>query len=289
MKMNTAMTNNSFTEVPGKVTNINGIDLYYELYAHPNPRKTIFFIHGFLSSCFCFRQLIPSLNKQYQIISVDMPPFGKSGKSKKFVYSYNNIAKTMIGLLDFLEIEEVVLIGHSMGGQICLNMMHEQSDRFERAVLLASSGYLQKARRWAVALSYLPFSSSFVKKQLVRTGGVQGNLESVIYDTSIITEEMKEGYLQPFLTDEGIFSALAKLLRDREGDLSSDELNNIKKPCLLIWGKEDKIVPLSVGNRLEKDLPNASLIVLEETGHLVPEEKPQETIRLIEEFLNQEA
>lgn len=272
--------------VPARVTHINGIDIYYEFYQHPSPKKTIFFIHGFLSSCFCFRQLIPQFLDHYQIINVDMPPFGKSGKSKKYLYSYKNIASTMLALLDYLKIEKAILIGHSMGGQICLNMIHEQPERFEKSVLLAASSYLKKAHIWAIALSYLPFSNRLVKKHLIRTGGIQGNLEQVVYRPSSITEEMKDGYSQPFLNDDGIFHALAKVLRDREGDLSPEILQTIQTPCLLIWGEADKIVPLSVGQRLAHDLPNAKLVVFKETGHLTPEEKPQETCIKILEFLN---
>lgn len=264
---------------------LNGMDIYYEHYKNPQATKTLFLIHGFLSSSFSFRFVIPLLIEEYEIVSVDFPPFGKSGKSLTFTYSYKNIAASLIELIEQLQLHNVILVGHSMGGQICLNMLHQNPPLFEKAVLLAGSAYLKQVKRSLIALTYLPFANLFVKRWLIKSGGVLGNLKQVVYDTSMITEDMVEGYLNPFVEDEAIFKALAKFIREREDDLSNDALQTITHPVLLVWGKFDKIVPIGVGKRLNGDLPNSELVILDETGHLVPEERPEETVRLIRNFI----
>lgn len=277
---------NSAISIPenGKFLQVNGIEIYYEEYGNPSNKKTILFIHGFLSSSFSFRCLIPNLSKQYKIINIDLPPFGRSGKDRKFCYSYENLAKTLNQFVDRLRLNQVILAGHSMGGQICLNMIHQKPNRYEKSILLASSGYLQRAKHSLIALSYLPFFHIFIKNKLAKTG-VEKNLESVVYDHSKITKEMIQGYLQPFIEDEQIFIGLKKLLRDREGDLSPEVLQKIQTPALLIWGEHDKIVPLSVGKRLKDDIPNSKLVILKNTGHLIPEENPEETCKLMTQFI----
>ena len=95
---------------------------------------------------------------------------------------------------------------------------------------------------------------------------------------------MINGYLEPFLQNE-IFRALTRMLRHREGDLSPDALQQIRTPCLLIWGEHDRSVPLNIGKRLEKDLNHSRLIVLKETGHAIPEERPHEVFQHIKNFL----
>src|SRR3954471_7401378 len=92
---------------------VNDINIYYEFYPNPNSQKTLVLLHGFLSSTFSYRRLIPYLNKEYQVVSIDLPPFGKSGKSSKFVYSYSNLAQTVIQLVHSLGLQEITLIGHS--------------------------------------------------------------------------------------------------------------------------------------------------------------------------------
>lgn len=268
----------------GQVIKINGIDLYYEHYQNYRAKQTLMFLHGFLSSSFCFRKIIPILGHDYEIFSVDLPPFGKSGKSMSFTYSYNNIAKTLLAFIETMSIKNPVLVGHSMGGQICLHMAKLSPKKFDKVILLASSGYLRRARRLPIALSYFPYFHLFVKLQLARSG-VEANLRQVVHDPSLITAEMVGGYAEPFLESDEIFRGLVKLLRDREGDLTSEYLKTIQHPCLLLWGRHDKIVPLTTGIRLHQDLPCSTLEIVEGAGHLLPEEKPEETCKRIKKFL----
>ncbi|WP_078379220.1 alpha/beta fold hydrolase [Sutcliffiella halmapala] len=265
------MRSNYFTE------NINGINVFYEFYHDSNTnittKPTLVMIHGFLSSSFSFRRLIPLLTKEYTILAIDLPPFGKSEKSKKFVYSYENLAKVVIALLKKLEIRRTVLIGHSMGGQIALNVSNQKPELVEKVVLLCSSGYLKRLPPSIIYSSKMPYFYLYLKYKLAKQGPLH-NLLNVVYDHSLIDDEMIEGYTKPFYDDQ-IFHALTRMIRDREGDLATDILKKIETPSLLIWGEEDKVVPVAIGRRLNKDLPNSDLITYKKTGHLLPEEKPE--------------
>ncbi|WP_223701519.1 alpha/beta fold hydrolase [Sutcliffiella deserti] len=264
------MKSNHFT------ANINGVNVFYEFHHDStsgiSTKPTLVMIHGFLSSSFSFRRLIPLLTKEYTILAIDLPPFGKSEKSKKFVYSYENLARVVILLLEKLFIKRTVLIGHSMGGQIALNVSNQKPELVEKVVLLCSSGYLKRLPNSIVFSSKIPYFYLYLKYWLARKGPIQ-NLLNVVYDHSLIDDEMIEGYVQPFYDDQ-IFHALTRMIRDREGDLAQEILKKIETPSLLIWGEEDKVVPLEVGKRLNRDLPNSNLITYKKTGHLLPEEKP---------------
>ncbi|EIJ80713.1 alpha/beta hydrolase fold protein [Bacillus methanolicus PB1] len=263
--------------------NINGIDVYYEYYLNEQSNETIVLLHGFLSSTFSFRRLIPLLNEDFNVISIDLPPFGKSGKSYNFIYSYENIARTVISLLESLDIRKISVTGHSMGGQISLKIASLRPDLVKKAVLLCSSAYLKRSKLPLILSSYIPYFHLYVKMWLIKSG-VRNNLQNVVYDHSLIDEEMMYGYMKPFL-EEDIFKAIARMIRDREGDLHSNALKQIETPCLLIWGEHDKVVPLSVGKRLTNELNNSKLIILKNTGHLLPEERPDEVYRHIKEFI----
>lgn len=268
-----------------KSTMINGNDIYYESYLQKPSAPTIILLHGFLSSTFSFRWLIPLLRKEYNVLSIDLPPFGKSGKSHSYIYSNENHAMTVIQLCEKLDLNAITLIGHSMGGQIALNISYLKPDLVDQCILLCSSAYLKKSKRSLVLSSYLPFFHFFVKRYLEKSG-VEKNLRNVVYDHSKIDAEMEKGYLEPFL-EERIFPALTRMIRDHEGDLPVQFLRKIDTPCLLIWGEHDKVVPLQIGKRLHGDLKNAKLIVLKDTGHLVPEEKPEEVFQLIKEYIKE--
>src|SRR5690606_1540806 len=189
-------------------------------------------------------------------------------KSTKFHYTYANIASTILTLIERLGYKNIIAAGHSMGGQIVLNMILLRPEQIKKAILICCSGYVPRAKTHLKFLTYVPFIGLFVKSYLKKSG-VKGNLQIVVYDQSIIDEEMIKGYEEHFHHNE-IFRALAKMLRHREGDLAPEALQTIQTPCLLIWGEYDKVVPVKIGNRLAQDLPNSKLVILNDAGHLLP-------------------
>lgn len=262
--------------------NIHGNTIYYESYSTDTPKSTIVMLHGFLSSAFSFRRIIPYLHENYHVVTIDLPPFGKSGKSNKFLYSYKQMAKAVIAVIEHLNIQRCILAGHSMGGQIVLNIIRQKPELAAYALLLCSSAYLPKSNKSLIYSSYIPFFHLYVKRHLAKSG-LEANLQNVVYDKTLIDEDMRKGYLDPFM-DNDIFKALRKMIRDREGDLPRQEIQRVNTPCLLIWGENDKVVPLSKGKQLAADLPNAKLVILKETGHLVPEERPAEIVHAMKQF-----
>ncbi|MGE8206876.1 alpha/beta fold hydrolase [Heyndrickxia sp. NPDC080065] len=265
---------------------INDIDVYYEFYPNQTAEKTFVLLHGFLSSTFTYRHLIPLLKTEFQVLSLDLPPFGKSGKCHRYVYSYKNLADTVINLTEHLGLKKMIFVGHSMGGQIVLNILHKRQELAEKAILLCSSAYLKKSKLPLIISSYIPYFHYILKYWFARTG-VKKNLQDTLFNHDLINDDMINGYLEPFLQKE-IFVALTRMIRHREGDLSSEILNQIKTPCLLIWGDNDKSMPLHVGETLSQDLANSELIVLKETGHAIPEERPTEIYHYIKGFLEKE-
>lgn len=262
--------------------NILGVNVHYEVYEKNPSKPTMVLIHGFLSSSFCYRKIIPLLENEFKIIAIDLPPFGKTEKSTRFVHSYTNMANLVIELIQGLQIKKAYIVGHSMGGQVSLIAAKERPDLFEKVILLCSSGYMKRVHPTLIFGSYIPYFYLCIKHWLA-SQGVLKNLYNVVHDRSLIDQEMMDGYMEPF-NDDRIFMALNRMIRDHEGDLQTEELRLIEQPSLLIWGNEDKVVPVHVGERLNKDLPNSSFFSFKNTGHLVPEERPEHVSEKIFDF-----
>src|SRR4051794_33015630 len=147
--------------------NILGVNVHYEVYEKKTPKPTLVLIHGFLSSTFCYRRIIPLLENDFNIIAIDLPPFGKTEKSTKFIHSYKNMAKVVIELIEGLQIKRAYLVGHSMGGQVSLIAAKERPDLFEKVVLLCSSGYMKRISPSLKIGSYLPYFYLVLKHWLV--------------------------------------------------------------------------------------------------------------------------
>ncbi|MCF6138512.1 alpha/beta fold hydrolase [Pseudalkalibacillus berkeleyi] len=259
--------------------------LYYEHHPHSDTEApTIIMIHGFLSSCFSFRKLIPELKKQFHIYAIDLPGFGRSEKSRTFFYSLKNYGQLVVDFIDHLQLKNPYIIGHSMGGQVAMHASRIAPEKIKKLILIGCSGYLKRPSPFVVRCSYLPFFV-YVIKHWVSRKGVKDNLMTVVHNPALINEELINGYAQPF-SDAETFHALIRVLRHREGDMSPEELKEVKVPVLLLWGRYDRIIPLPVGQRLVNDLPDAKLKVYDNAGHLLPEEIPMEISEEICSFLN---
>ncbi|MCT2535862.1 alpha/beta hydrolase [Aquibacillus koreensis] len=256
-----------------KKLNYKGTNISYQLYKSTNNDKPyLIFIHGFLSSQFSFRKMIPLLSDQFNIITVDLPPFGDSDRIKSFEYSYKNMADLIIFFMDYFKINSAYLLGHSMGGQIALTCAYHYPDRIKQLILLAPSCYMIKADYLSYYASYIPFFRFFLRK-LMKKKGVYEMIRQTLYHDELITEEMIETYKAPFL-DSKMYICLTKMIRDREGDLSVDCIRNIKTKCLLFWGKYDEILPISTAYQMAKDLLDVDLCTFDYAGHLLCEEVP---------------
>ncbi|MEH7415613.1 alpha/beta hydrolase [Neobacillus drentensis] len=250
---------------------IGNINLYCEYLLDDKP--PILLIHGFASSTYTFRRIIPLLQKKFSIIAVDLPGFGKSEKSTSFVYSFENYAKLMIECIHRFGFANTHIVAHSMGGQIALNMARIAPEKINKLILLSSSGYLKRAKKLLIWSSYLPFFEKFIHYYIQRKD-VKDHLKNVFFNHTLINEDLINEFGRP-LEEKGFYKALIRLLRHREGDLLSHQLKDIQVPTLLIWGEEDLVVPLEVGKQLVQDLPDAKLITYEKTGHLITEERPE--------------
>ena len=268
--------------VTQKYIDLCGVKIYCE-YSFVDNRPSLLLIHGVAATLYTFNSLIPLLKKHFSIISIDLPGFGRSEKSTSFIYSFQNYAKVVAACIDYFKLENVNIIGHSMGGQIALYTAKMISEKINKLVLISSSGYLKRANKAIIFCTYLPFFGYYVKHQ-VHKQEVKDVLKNVFYEHSLITENHIREFGKP-LEEKGFYTSLMRLLRYREGDLSSEDLKTIDKPTLLLWGKEDRVVSYRIGERLAADLPNAKLITYEKAGHLLTEERPHEVFQEILDFI----
>lgn len=246
--------------------------------------RVILLIHGFLSSSFSWRLLFPLLNPHFTVYAIDLPGFGRSDKSKRYPYTLTAYANSIQKFIQAEGIQTLTLMAHSMGGQVALRLANLAPEKVDRLVLIASSGYLPAGKRWQKMLFRLPITHHIVPL-LITQRRIHQQLNAVYYDlTNIDIEDTCDGYVTP-LKDPSFPRALLKFASSRESDLSSDMLQQIAQPTLLIWGRHDRIVPLNIGKRLLQDIPDARLEIIEEAGHVPMEEKPREVMDRAAPFL----
>lgn len=266
-------------ERPGTVISVRGVGVHYREAGTGSP---VLLIHGFGGSTFSFRHLLPVLARTFRVIALDLQGFGYSDRPPDADYSETAAARLVHDFMEAIGIERAALIGHQMGGSIALRVVATWPEKVERLVLVASGADWTRPRRGTARIMrpFLPLVAAFtfqtprLRKRLLR---------GAVYDADFLTDEVLQGYFLPFRI-RGSMRALSKMMLDRTKD-GPIPLAQISQPVLLLWGSDDRWLPLEHARRLQENLPNARLEVIPRSGHLVLEERPDEANRIILDFL----
>ena len=183
-------------------------------------------------------------------------------------------------MIDALCLDKVNLVGNSMGGRISLGIALEWPDRVNKMVLMGSGGMplTKPSPELAELFSYKPSMENMRKM-----------VEGFCYDGSVITDDMLEMRLKmsnlPGAQEayEAFMKGVADPNERQQMDVST-ELHKINTEALLIWGKQDRVIPLSMGEEMVKLLPNARLEVIDKCGHWVQIEHAAKFAGMVTKF-----
>ncbi|MCU0439089.1 MAG: alpha/beta hydrolase [Raineya sp.] len=238
--------------------------------------KPVVLIHGFCENETVWDGFVPTLAKNNQIISLDLGGFGKSSHLLPNSCSIEALAEQVKTLLDSLEIDKAIFIGHSLGGYVSLALAEKYSSLIEKICLFHSTALADTPEKKDTRNKVI----DFVKKV-----GVERYIESFVsplfYQPRL--EELKNSILEvekvgKTTSIETIINVVAAM-RDRENRL--DIVKNAKYPILYIIGKNDGAVTIE---SYQEQINCNSLIetlILEETGHMGMFERPQETLEAL--------
>jgi pimeloyl-ACP methyl ester carboxylesterase len=153
--------------------------------------------------------------------------------------------------------------------------------------LIDSIAYQQKIP-YFISILRTPILGSLSISILPKKYQTHSILKLSFYDDSKISDEAIIAYSKPLFSPEGRYAIqqTAKQIIPVDIDVFSSNYKKITIPTLIIWGKEDKVVPLKIGQQLHQDIPNSSLKIIDKCGHNPHEEKPNETVKFIKTFLD---
>jgi pimeloyl-ACP methyl ester carboxylesterase len=253
---------------------------------------TLILIHGLASNAGFWRYNIPELSKHFRVIAVDLPGYGKSQKGN-FSYSLSFYAETIKNLIDDLNLKNVVLVGHSMGGQISIIFALNYPDKLSKLILAAPAGFEEFQRGEG---DWLRNVITMYGVKTTTEEGIRRNLSNNFYNWSDKWEWMVEERVRMRKAKD--FDEFAYTV-DRCVDAMLDEptfnkLSGIKLPTLIIHGKYDGLIPNPYLNpgfpsdvfaKGERDIPNAKRVEIDCAGHMIQIEKADEFNNAVINFL----
>jgi len=249
-------------------------------------------LHGLGATNASMLPTLWDLARDHRVIAPDLPGFGDSGKPLR-AYHAHFYARWLTAFLGQLGIDRAHLVGNSMGGRVALEMGLEHPERVDRMVLLMPSPAFIRGRelvrvvrylRPELALIPLPFSHRQVVRGIHALFSRPSRLPGAWYDAAA------DEFIRVFRSPRGriaFFSAARQIyLEEPHGERGFwDRLPGMGRPALFVWGERDRLVPARFARHVERALPRATSVVLEDCGHVPQYEFPERTHRMVREFL----
>lgn len=262
-----------------KQLEIYGQKIYYvEAGAATNPK--VILVHGLGGDMTNWAPTVPALAAKYHVFALDQIGFGKSDKPMM-----NYRVATLVEFLDAfykkLNIERATLVGNSLGGWTAALFAHAHPEKVDKLVLVDAAGYSPK--RWGgpeFSNEMFPLLNPATVADLKRTFSL------VFYNKALVSEAAVElAFANKLKRGDGhtINAFIASFIRGE--DLLDDKVKAIKAPALVLWGREDGLTPLAIGEAFAKDIPGAQLVVIEKCGHVPQLEKAAEFNAALLKFL----
>jgi len=248
-------------------------------------------IHGFGASSFSWSKIVSPLAGHYTIITLDLKGFGRSKKPQDGRYSLRDQAEAVLKVIGTLGLNGVTVVGHSMGGGVALlvamTLEQEAPRRLSRLVLIDSIACPQRLPLFLAVLRF-PVLGPLVIRLVPATWSVRYILNIAYFDRGKIDRAFVEAYAAPLRCYRGRESliATARAMIPPDIDELVEQYRTIRTPVLLLWGRQDCIVPLSIAFRLETAIPTARLRLLDQCGHIPQEEMPELTSSILQDFLD---
>jgi pimeloyl-ACP methyl ester carboxylesterase len=222
--------------------------------------EPLILVHGLSGSMHWWRRNVSGLVDHYSVYLVDLPGFGSM---RRFHRAFD-LSEAISWLLQWMEavgLKQAHLVGHSMGGYICLWIAAHRPEYVRRLVLVAPTG--------------LPLKPSLV-------GNFFPLLQSAFHTVPSFW---------PILIYDAVRAGPGTLWRAAQDLLSKDiqeDLKCIRAPTLLVWGIHDCLVPPILATVLQKEIANARLLLLKKAGHVPMFDRPQEFNAALLAFLEEE-
>jgi len=244
-------------------------------------------IHGSFASLHTWEIVQKELAHDFTTISVDLPAHGLTGPIPSARYSTDDFAQLMFGLIDQMKIDTFSIAGNSMGGQVAWKMALHKPSRIRKLILIDAAGIQQTiAGTTSKPLLFTLLQYQSVRKVMSRITPrfvFRLNMQQVYANPDAFTDEVLDRYYL-LMRREGNRDATMLRLQQVNADLQ-DSIQFIQTPTLVLWGAQDRWIPLAAGEQFHRLLPNDSMIVLPDAGHVPMEEVPEKTVTILRQFL----
>ena len=246
---------NKYTGGESKFIDIDGLRVHYR---DEGKGPVLLCLHGIQSSLHTWDGWVKEMKNNYRIIRIDLPGWGFTGPSN-FGYSRDETVKFLRKFVDAMGLKKINIAGNSYGGFLAWNFVVDNQDMVDKLIILDGGGYPFKPP-FAVTLMTAPIIRNLYP--LITPKFIVANFVKDVYGTkSRVTDETIDRYYDLMMYKDNRKESV-KFFRGISGQMETESggVNTIKIPTLIMWGKQDAWIPISVMDRFKKDIPHARTI-----------------------------
>ncbi len=246
-------------------------------------------LHGSNASLHTWEAWVSRLGDEFRIITLDLPGHGLTGKVPDDNYSTQAYIDSVRELSQHLRLSSFVLGGNSMGGGITWRYTLQHPDQVDAMLLVNASGpgtwYSGSRSNSPLAFRLLaqPWFRS-VARYLDSEYLVAEGLRASHYDPAVVDDALIDRYYNMSMRAGTRHATMVRFgLPPAAG--SEQDLASLEQPALVMWGREDNLIPVSTADRFVQALPHAELVIYDKVGHIPMEEVPDQSAADVRTFL----
>src|SRR5262245_60680686 len=254
----------------------------------PRDALALVLIHGSNASLYTWEPWVKRLSDRFRIVTVDLPGHGLTGAVPNGDYTQEGMVKFIDEVAARLGLHRFAIGGNSMGGRASVLFTIKHRERVTHLILVDSGGLPTKqvaSTPLAYRLMGIPIANRLLLHITPRSLVVDG-LNSAIVHKEIITDEMIDRYWD-FSRMAGTREATIVRNKIRDKPIRND-IPNIKTPTLILWGENDRTIPVEAAYAFHAAIAGSKLIVYPKTGHVPQEELADESAADVRAFLSGE-
>ncbi len=245
------------------------------------PGPPLVLLHGFDSSVFEFRRLLPVLADHHPTWAIDLLGFGFTDRLAQLPFSPPAIKTHLYYSWKTLINRPMVLVGDSMGGAAAIDFALSYPEAVQALVLIDSAGFTA-----GPALGkYLVPPLGYLATSFLRNLKVRQNISLKAYHEASYASADALACAALHLERPGWRQALVAFTRSGGYGSFQAELGRLQSPTLILWGRQDQILGIADAEKFHQSIPQSQLVWVEACGHVPHLEKPAETARAILDFL----
>jgi haloalkane dehalogenase len=257
-----------------KVVQVDGLRLAYRELGEGPP---VLLLHGWPTSSFLWREVMRPIARARRVVALDLPGFGASDKPVGIRYSFEFFDRALDLFLAELEIDELGLAVHDLGGPIGLHWALHRPGRLTKLALLNTLVYPEFSQ--AVKDFVHACITPELREQLTSPAGLEAIVRDGLAEPAHFSAEMLAAVQEPFRSAEARRAlADAGVGVGRKGFAAiAQKLPSLRVPVRIVYGARDRLLPdvAETMSRVRGDLPQAEITALPDCGHFVQEEAPE--------------